>query len=151
MPTTPQDDAVDWIRDQADRMDPHGPPLVLLCPGPATRRAAETLADAFDGPLTIEYGSGMDHVVLALGRALRALGAQVQFEDADIGLWGGEYRTLTRHRPGLLVVITGAREPAQVRALLPTGRGSLVLVAEEEADLRELEIHPGARVCDAPG
>ncbi|WJK36717.1 XRE family transcriptional regulator [Solwaraspora sp. WMMA2065] len=63
----------------------------------------------------------------ALAGLLRSLGVPDSRVPASSAERGGLFRTLTRDRP-LLVILDNAADEAQVRALLPAGRGCLALV-----------------------
>ncbi|MFV2022494.1 ATP-binding protein [Micromonospora sp. LOL_023] len=63
----------------------------------------------------------------ALAGLLRSLGVPDSRVPVSPAERGGLFRTLTRDRP-LLVVLDNAANEAQVRALLPAGRGCLALV-----------------------
>lgn len=63
----------------------------------------------------------------ALARLLRSLGVPDSRVPVSSAERGGLFRTLTRDRP-LLVVLDNAANEAQVRPLLPAGRGCLALV-----------------------
>ncbi|MFY1699281.1 ATP-binding protein [Solwaraspora sp. WMMA2101] len=63
----------------------------------------------------------------ALAGLLRSLGVPDSRVPVSPAERGGLFRTLTRDRP-LLVILDNAADEAQVRALLPAGRGCLVLV-----------------------
>ncbi|WP_017576994.1 NB-ARC domain-containing protein [Nocardiopsis kunsanensis] len=147
------DETLAWIR---QNLDPDGPPVVVICSG--TRgigksallcQAAYAMEEYFTGgQLTFEYARGArEDSDAALQQFLRALGVHRDALPDDPRTWSGEYRTRTRDKR-MLVVVEGAWEPAQVRGLIPTGRGSLVLVSGDGPDLGELELHPGARVRD---
>lgn len=147
------DETLAWIR---QHLDPDGPPVVVICSGPRgigksalLCKAAYTMEGYFTGgQLTFEYARGArEDSDAALQQFLRALGVHRDALPDDPRAWGGEYRTRTRDKR-MLVVVEGAWEPAQVRGLIPTGRGSLVLVSGDGPDLGELELHPGARMRD---
>ncbi|MBE3001992.1 hypothetical protein IDM40_25325 [Nocardiopsis sp. HNM0947] len=142
-----------WIR---RHLDPDGPPVVMVCSGPLgigksafLSKAAYAMEGYFTGgQLTHEYVRGaQEDSDAALQRFLRALGVHQDALPRDPRAWADEYRTRTRDKR-MLVVVEGAWEPAQVRGLVPTGRGSLVLVSGDGPDLGELKLHPGARMRD---
>lgn len=147
------DETLAWIR---SHLKPDGPPVVVVCSGPLgigksslLRQAAYTMEDDFTGgQLTHEYVRGaQEDSDAALQKFLRAMGVHVDALPRDPRVWADEYRTRTRDKR-MLVVVEGAWEPAQVRGLIPTGRGSLVLVSGDGPDLGELKLHPGARMRD---
>ncbi|WP_036553698.1 hypothetical protein [Nocardiopsis sp. CNT312] len=145
--------AVGWVR---GLLDPDAPPRVVVWEGPLgigksslLRKIAYATESHFTGgQLTFEYGRGVqEDSAAALAQFLRSLGVAKEALPADPGDWPGEYRTRTRGLR-LLVVVEGAWEPAQVRALIPSGPGSLVLVSGDGPDLGELTIDAQARIRD---
>ncbi len=142
-----------WVR---GLLDPDGPPRVVVYRGPLgigktslLAKIAYTTGSYFTGgQLTFRYERGrQEDSDAAIAQFLRALGVHQSALPADPRDWHGEYRTRTRGRR-ILVVVEGAWEPAQVRALVPTGPGSLVLVSGDGPDLGELEIAAGAQIRD---
>ncbi|MES0834945.1 hypothetical protein [Nocardiopsis tropica] len=142
-----------WTR---GHMDPDAPPKVVVYGGPRgigktelLRMISYTTGDYFTGgQLTFRYARGrQEDGAAALAQFLQVLGVHRSALPEDPGLWPGAYRTHTHDRR-LLVVVEGAWEPAQVRALVPSGRGSLVLVSNDGADLRELKWADHARTTD---
>ncbi|MFG2049809.1 ATP-binding protein [Micromonospora sp. NPDC048935] len=94
--------------------------------------AGHRLSPAFaGGQLFVDLqGSSPDGPVdpaEALAGLLRSLGVPDNRVPVSAAERGGLFRTLTRDRP-LLVVLDNAAGEAQVRPLLPAGRGCLVLV-----------------------
>lgn len=142
-----------WTR---GHMDPDAPPKIVMYGGPRgigktefLRKISYTTGDYFTGgQLAYDYTRGQqEDVTAALSQFLQLLGVHKSALPEDPRLWQGVYRTHTRERR-LLVVIEGAREPAQVRALIPSGPGSLVMVSNDGADLRELKWAGHARTKD---
>lgn len=134
---------LNWI---GESLDPGSAPRVMVCEGPRgigkttlIRKIADTHRDFFTGgQLSFEYRRGLyEDVDQAVTGFLRTLGVDANAIPDTPGLRAKEYLTLTReHR--LLVVVEGAWEPAQVRALVPGGEGSLVLVSGDGPDFGEL-------------
>ncbi|WP_150252785.1 NB-ARC domain-containing protein [Nocardiopsis deserti] len=142
-----------WVR---GLLDPDAPPKVVVYQGPLGIGKTSLLAkiayatDSYftGGQLTFSYARGrQEDSGAALAQFLRALGVDKRALPEDPRDWHGEYRTRTRGRR-LLVLVEGAWEPAQVRALVPSGRGSLVLVSRDGPELGELAIDTGARIRD---
>lgn len=142
-----------WVR---GLLDPQAPPKVVVYQGPRgigktsllTQIAYATGSYFTGGQLTFSYARGhQEDSSAALAQFLRALGVDKHAMPEDPRDWHGEYRTRT-HGRRLLVLVEGAWEPAQVRALVPSGRGSLVLVSQDGPELGELEIDTGARIRD---
>lgn len=135
---------LDWIHGS---LNSESSPRVVVCEGPRgigkttlIRKAAEAQREYFTGgQLCFEYRRGHyeDHDQAITG-FLRTLGMDADAIPNDPFLRAKEYLTRTQdHR--LLVVVEGAWEPAQVRALVPGGEGSLVLVSGDGPDLGELQ------------
>ncbi|MEU3016612.1 ATP-binding protein [Nocardiopsis sp. NPDC007018] len=135
---------LDWI---SGSLDSASAPRVVVWEGPRgigkttlIRKVAEAQREYFTGgQLSFEYRRGHyeDHDQAITG-FLRTLGVDTAAIPSDPALRAKEYLTRTRgHR--LLVVVEGAWEPAQVRALVPGGDGSLVLVSGDGPDLGELQ------------
>ncbi|ASU82947.1 hypothetical protein CDO52_09220 [Nocardiopsis gilva YIM 90087] len=112
------------------------------------RRGAAALRDRFPGgqfyfefpQVNAEKRADAD---VAVTTFLRHLGVGGKYLPDSYEGRVAEFRTLTRDS-ATLVVLEGAREPAQVRALIPSGAGSAVLVASDGPSLAELELD-GAR------
>ncbi|WP_234314125.1 NB-ARC domain-containing protein [Streptomyces sp. NBRC 109706] len=111
-------------------------------------RWAESAQDAFpDGQLFVDFGSrrhgaGAD-VSGALAMCLRALGVSDAFMPSSLEERANELRSRTAGKR-LLIVLGDVSQPAQVRPLVPKGRGS-VLLATSHRDLRDLVLD-GAEV-----
>ncbi|OLT27014.1 hypothetical protein BJF83_19745 [Nocardiopsis sp. CNR-923] len=144
---------IEWI---SGLMDPDAPPRVVVCQGPLGigktsllhQVAYATSAYFTGGQLTYEYERGArEDSDAALAQFLRSLGVASEALSPDPRDWPGAYRTHTRGRR-LLVVVEGAWEPAQIRALIPSGPGSLVLASGDGPDLGELTIAARARLRD---
>lgn len=114
-----------------------------------TRHACAQASGHFpDGELHVDFES-MTHqatasMAEALARCLHGLGVDRQLQPAALADRVAMYRTRTSSRR-LLVVLDGVTEPAQLRALVPTGPGSLVLATCSRV-LEELIRADGARV-----
>ncbi|WP_431889169.1 NB-ARC domain-containing protein [Nocardiopsis alba] len=137
-------DPLEWI---GSTLSSGSSPRVVLCEGPLgigkttfIRKIAEIHQDYFSGgQLGFEYRRGLyEDPDTAITGFLRALGMERNSIPNTPAERAKEYRSLTRRRPCLLVVVEGAWEPAQVRALVPEGNGSLVLVSSDVPDLDEL-------------
>ncbi len=135
---------LDWINGS---LNSAASPRVILCEGPRgigktalIRKVAEAQREYFTGgQLSFEYRRGhYDDHDQAITGFLRTLGMDKDaIPDAPLERVN-EYRTRTQEQR-LLVVVEGAWEPAQVRALVPGGKGSLVLVSGDGPDLGELQ------------
>lgn len=129
-----QDEVLEWIREE---LDPNGVTVIMLKGPPGigkrtlTRMVADALGDYFPGGhLAFEYVHGLrEDSRAALEEGLRSLGAHPYWM-AGTQLSRGNFLTHT-HDKRLLVVIEGAWDSGQVRELLPSGRGSLVLVVAD--------------------
>ncbi|WP_017580646.1 NB-ARC domain-containing protein [Nocardiopsis valliformis] len=135
---------LDWINGS---LNSAASPRVVVCEGPRgigkttlIRKVAEAQREYFTGgQLSFEYRRGhYDHHDQAITGFLRTLGMDKDAIPNDPFLRAKEYLTRTQEQR-LLVVIEGAWEPAQVRALVPGGEGSLVLVSGDGPDLGELQ------------
>ncbi|GAA1999214.1 hypothetical protein GCM10009799_27950 [Nocardiopsis rhodophaea] len=128
---------------------------VVVCEGPRgigktalLRQGAAALSDRFPGGQfyfefpQVDAGKRGD-ADLAVTAFLRKLGVNGKYLPNTYDERVAEFRTLTRDT-ATLVVLEGAEEPAQVRALIPSGAGSAVLVASDGPSLAELELD-GAR------
>jgi tetratricopeptide (TPR) repeat protein len=133
-------------------LGPRAPTRVVMCGGPRgvgktslVRKVAFDRHPLFpDGQLYFEYVRGMrEDPDAAVEDFLRALGVPKDAVPANAEHRRSHYRNLTA-RKRLLVVIEGAWWAGQVRALLPRGAGSLVLVTADQSDFHELAIAPGA-------
>ncbi|GAA1763060.1 ATP-binding protein [Luedemannella helvata] len=112
----------------------HGPPGV----GKTTLAVAagHRLGAAFpDGQLFLDLGNTGERpmpVAEALAVLLRSLGVPDSVLPRPAASLAGLYRTLTRDRR-LLLVLDNAVDEAQVRALLPSGGGCLVIVTSRRS------------------
>ena len=145
-----------WLDDHLDGAAPDGPTVLVLSgmagvgkTSLAVRWAHRAAAWFPGGQLFVDLqgfgptGSTVDPLT-ALREFLDALGAPVEGRPTTIAGLSALYRGLLADQR-VLVVLDNARDPAQVRPLLPSGSGCLVLVTSR-SQLTGLVATDGARL-----